>query len=138
MLDRGVWHRYLLHVKFSSDPGVAFQEVYRDGQLVLPKTSTRYANMTTAKLYLKVGMYRKATNNGSMVVWHDDMAIYSAAPTISVTPETATSPSAATASGGASTAGTPSAGTPPAATPPGQDTNGLPPDVVARGVVIVN
>ena len=81
MLDRGVWHRYLLHAKFSSDPGVAFQELYRDGQLVLPKTSSRYANMTTPKLYLKIGMYRKGTNAGPMVVWHDDMAIYTSAPT---------------------------------------------------------
>ena len=47
MLDRGVWHQYLLHVKFSNNAGVGFQETYRDGQLVLPKTSSKYANMTT-------------------------------------------------------------------------------------------
>ena len=82
-LDRGVWHRYLLHVKFSNDPGVAFEEVHRDGQLVLPKTSPKYANMTTPKAYLKIGMYRKGTNDGSMVVWHDDMAVYTSAPTLS-------------------------------------------------------
>ena len=49
MLDRGVWHQYLLHVKFSNNPGVAFEEMYRDGQLVLPKTSSKYANMTTPR-----------------------------------------------------------------------------------------
>ena len=83
MLDRGVWHDYLLHVKFSNNPGVAFEEVHRDGQLVLPKTSPRYANMTTPKAYLKIGMYRKGTNNGPMVVWHDGMAVYTSAPTMS-------------------------------------------------------
>ena len=83
MLDRGVWHNYLLHVKFSNNPGVAFEEVHRDGQLVLPKTSPRYANMTTPKAYLKIGMYRKGTNNGPMVVWHDGMAVYTSAPTMS-------------------------------------------------------
>ena len=83
MLDRGVWHDYLLHVKFSNNPAVAFEEVHRDGQLVLPKTSPRYANMTTPKAYLKIGMYRKGTNNGPMVVWHDGMAVYTSAPTMS-------------------------------------------------------
>ena len=39
--------------------------------------------MTTPKAYLKIGMYRKGTNDGSMVVWHDDMAIYTSAPTLS-------------------------------------------------------
>jgi hypothetical protein len=28
-------------------------------------------------------MYRKGTNDGSMVVWHDDMAVYTSAPTLS-------------------------------------------------------
>jgi len=82
-LDRGVWHRYLLHVKFSNDPGTAFEEVHRDGQLVLPRTSPTSANMNSPKAYLKIGMYRKGTNDGSMVVWHDDMAVYTSAPTLS-------------------------------------------------------
>ena len=81
----GLWHQYLLHVKFSTNAGVGFQETYRDGQLVLPKTSSKYANMTTPKAYLKIGMYRKGTNNGPMVVWHDDMAVYTSPPTISAT-----------------------------------------------------
>jgi hypothetical protein len=83
MLDRGVWHRYLLHVKFSRNAGEAFEEVHRDGQLVLPRTSPKSANMNAPKLYLKVGMYRKQTNNGPMVVWHDDMAVYTSAPKLS-------------------------------------------------------
>ena len=29
-------------------------------------------------------MYRKGTNNGPMVVWHDGMAVYTSAPTMSV------------------------------------------------------
>ena len=77
-------HRYLLHVKFSNDSGAAFEEVYRDGQLVLPRTSPKSANMNSPKAYLKIGMYRKGTNDGPMVVWHDDMAVYTSAPTLSV------------------------------------------------------
>ncbi|MBL8926507.1 MAG: polysaccharide lyase [Pseudonocardia sp.] len=88
ILDRGMWHQYMLHVKFSNDPGTAFEEVHRDGQLVLPKISPRSANMTTPKAYLKIGMYRKGTNHGPMVVWHDGMAVYTSPPTMS----TATGP----------------------------------------------
>jgi hypothetical protein len=71
-------------VKFSNDSGAAFEEVYRDGQLVLPRTSPKSANMNSPKAYLKIGMYRKGTNDGPMVVWHDDMAVYTSAPTLSV------------------------------------------------------
>ena len=92
MLDRGVWHQYLLHVKFSNNPGVAFEEMYRDGQVVLPKTSSKYANMTTPKAYLKIGMYRKGTNNGPMVVWHDGMDVYTSPPTMSAATEARRSP----------------------------------------------
>ena len=87
-LDRGVWHHYLLHVKFSKDPNVAFQEMYRDGQVVIPKTSGIEANMETPKLYLKIGIYRDSDNDGPMIVWHDDMTIYTSAPASPATPAT--------------------------------------------------
>jgi hypothetical protein len=83
-LDRNVWHHYLLHVKFSRDPGVAFEEMFRDGQVVIPRISPAEANITTSKLYLKIGMYRDSDNDGSMVVWHDDLAVYTSATMASV------------------------------------------------------
>lgn len=79
-LDRGVWHKFLVHVKFSKDPKEAFEEVSRDGLVVVPKMSPKHANMSSPKAYLKIGIYRKSINNGPMVVWHDDMQIYTSAP----------------------------------------------------------
>jgi len=79
-LDRGKWHKFWLHVKFSTDPKKAFEEVYRDGELVIPKMSPKHPNMSSPKAYLKIGIYRKQINDGPMVVWHDDMTIYTSAP----------------------------------------------------------
>jgi hypothetical protein len=80
-LDRGVWHRYLFHVKFSKNPKVAFEEMFRDGKVVIPKTSPKKApNMTTPRMYLKIGMYRDSDNDGPMVIWHDDLTIYTGPP----------------------------------------------------------
>ena len=45
----GVWHDFILHVKWSLDPTVGFAELYYDGVLVLPKVffKTMHANNGT-------------------------------------------------------------------------------------------
>jgi hypothetical protein len=69
-LVRGQWQDFIFHVKWSSNPGVGFVELYRNGQLVLPKRSaaTLYAGQTN---YLKVGLYRNSTIAPVGVVYHD-------------------------------------------------------------------
>lgn len=74
-LDPGVWHSYVIHVKFSNDPKVAFEEVTRDGQVVIPKTSPKRANMDTPRAYYKLGLYRDPEISGTMVVWFDDVTV---------------------------------------------------------------
>ncbi len=74
-LDPGVWHSYVIHVKFSNDPDVAFEEVTRDGQVVITKTSQKRANMDTPKAYYKLGLYRDPEISGTMVVWFDDVTV---------------------------------------------------------------
>ena len=74
-LDPGVWHSYVIHVKFSEDPAVAFQEVTRDGQVVVPKTRLAQANLNTPRAYVKIGMYRDPDASGTTVVWFDDLTI---------------------------------------------------------------
>ena len=74
-LDRGVWHSYLLHVKFSHDPRVAFYEVSRDGKPVVPKTSPKKPNLVGPRLYTKLGIYRHPINTATQVVWFDDVVI---------------------------------------------------------------
>ena len=79
----GRWRRYLLHVKFSNDPGTAFEEVTATDHWFFPRTTPGSANVKLAEAYLRSRDVRKGTNDGSMVVWHDDMAICTAAPTLS-------------------------------------------------------
>lgn len=74
-LDPGVWHTYVIHVKFSDDPDVAFQEVTRDGQVVVPRARLAVANMDTPRAYLKIGMYRDPDVSGTTVVWFDDLTV---------------------------------------------------------------
>ncbi|HEX5748436.1 MAG TPA: heparin lyase I family protein [Archangium sp.] len=69
-LVRGQWQDFIFHVKWSSNPSVGFVELYRNGQLVLPKRSaaTLYSGQTN---YLKVGLYRNSTIVPVGVVYHD-------------------------------------------------------------------
>jgi polysaccharide lyase-like protein/F5/8 type C domain-containing protein len=69
-LVRGQWQDFIFHVKWSSNASVGFVELYRNGQLVLPKRSaaTLYSGQTN---YLKVGLYRNSTIAPVGVVYHD-------------------------------------------------------------------
>ncbi|MCY1076288.1 heparin lyase I family protein [Archangium lansingense] len=69
-LVRGQWQDFIFHVKWSSNASVGFVELYRNGQLVLPKrnAATLYAGQSN---YLKVGLYRNSTIAPVGVVYHD-------------------------------------------------------------------
>jgi hypothetical protein len=69
-LVRGVWHEFIMHVKWSPDPKVGFIELWYDGQLVLPKRfiGTMYPGNLN---YLKLGLYRNDTVKPVGVVYHD-------------------------------------------------------------------
>ena len=68
----GVWHDFIFHVKFSADAVVGFVEVWLDGKQALAKTyrSTMYAD---GHVYLKQGLYRKASITQTAVVYHAGM-----------------------------------------------------------------
>lgn len=60
-LTKGVWHKFVYHVKWSPDPNVGFIELFYDGQLVLPKTNVRTMGGTVAdpiENYVKQGLYK--------------------------------------------------------------------------------
>lgn len=60
-LTKGVWHKFVYHVKWSPDPNVGFIELYYDGQLVLPKTYVRTMAGTPGHAignYVKEGLYK--------------------------------------------------------------------------------
>jgi hypothetical protein len=68
-LVRGVWHDFILHVKFSNNPNTGFVELWYDGKKVLPKTY----GATRANTYLKQGLYRNSSISQAGVVYHDAM-----------------------------------------------------------------
>jgi uncharacterized protein (TIGR03382 family) len=69
-LVRGHWNDFVLHVKWSSDPSVGFVEMYKDGELVVPKTMAA-TQFSGDRNYLKLGLYRNDTISQVGVVYHD-------------------------------------------------------------------
>ena len=69
-LVRGVWHEFILHVKWHSDPKVGFVELWHNKELVLPKRGamTMYSGQ---KNYLKLGLYRNDAVQPTGVMYHD-------------------------------------------------------------------
>jgi hypothetical protein len=71
-LVRGVWHDFILHVKWSSNPSVGFLELWFDGSLSLPKkyVATMFAGYTNS---LKMGLYRDSNVSQDGVLYLDGM-----------------------------------------------------------------
>lgn len=60
-LTKGVWHKFVYHVKWSPDPNVGFVELWYDNQLVMPKQYVRtMAGSPGAGVsnYIKQGLYK--------------------------------------------------------------------------------
>ena len=73
-LVRGVWHDFVVHVLWSSDPGVGFLELWYDGKKVMGKNyqQTVYPGQY---VYMKQGLYRNASIQQTAVVFHDGTVI---------------------------------------------------------------
>ncbi|WP_224361357.1 polysaccharide lyase [Hyalangium versicolor] len=105
-LTRGVWHEFVFHVKWSSDPSVGFIELWHNREKVLAKRNlaTLYAG---SKVYLKLGLYRSDTISQTGVVYHD--GFIQATKLEDVLPSTpAPTPDAGTPDAGTGDAGSPS------------------------------
>ncbi|NBC38975.1 carbohydrate-binding protein [Corallococcus exiguus] len=69
-IDKGNWHDFVLHVKWSSDKKAGFVELWHNGEHVLPKTYG--ANQFGKELnYLKMGLYRDAAIKPEGAIFHD-------------------------------------------------------------------
>jgi hypothetical protein len=68
---RGRWVTFDVRHHWSPDPAVGWVEVYRDGQLVLPRTHMRTLEPDHADVpvFLSVGQYRSMSNSGTSVLW---------------------------------------------------------------------
>jgi hypothetical protein len=75
VLQRGHWHDFVMHAKWSPDSSVGFLEIWIDGVLVMPKhlTSTMYPRMRN---YLVVGLYRNGRIGDPNLLWPDGSHIY--------------------------------------------------------------
>ncbi len=76
----GVWADWVLHVRFSSTPGIGFVEVWRDGKVVLPRfapdTGTLYPGTgDRAGSYVKTGPYRDPTIGMPATLYLDEWRI---------------------------------------------------------------
>lgn len=76
----GVWVDWVLHVRFSPDPAGGFVEVWKDGQLVLPRlapvTGTMYPSPSGLdRSYIKLGYYRDRTIDQPGTIYFDDWRI---------------------------------------------------------------
>ncbi|WP_205522780.1 polysaccharide lyase [Myxococcus eversor] len=69
-LQRGVWHEFILHVKWSAKASTGFVELWHNKEKVLAKRSaaTMYAGQNN---YLKLGLYRSDTVKPVGVLYHD-------------------------------------------------------------------
>jgi hypothetical protein len=79
--DKGRWIDWVLHVKFSPDPTVGYVEVWRDGELVLPRFAppggTMYVNPAdgSTRSSVKTGYYRDRSIDSVGHIYFDDWRI---------------------------------------------------------------
>ena len=71
-LVRGVWHDFVMHVIWSSNPDLGFIELWYDGKKVIEgkAVQTLFPGMVN---YLKQGLYRDSSISAVGVVYHDGM-----------------------------------------------------------------
>lgn len=73
-LERGAWHDFVLHARWSADAQKGFVELWYDGAKVLKKTAAQTLPPGD-KVYLKQGLYRSESITVPQVVYHDGMTI---------------------------------------------------------------
>lgn len=68
-LQRGSWHRFVLHLRFSEQPSEGLVELWYDDNPVLPRTQAR----TGTDVYLKLGLNREPAIAVPSTVFHTGM-----------------------------------------------------------------
>ena len=76
-IDRGVWHDFIVHAKWSSNASVGFLELWVDGQKMVDHAYGPTLFPGTW-VYLKQGLYRNAAIVPTAVLYHDGMTVATA------------------------------------------------------------
>jgi hypothetical protein len=122
-LVRGVWHDFVLHVIWSSNPDLGFIELWYDGNKAIDRKAvqTLFPGMVN---YLKQGLYRDSSITAVGVVYHDGMTVGTTLGDVApqLVPPPPPPPDA----------GTPDAGTPDSGPAPQPDSG--PPPVLRSGI----
>ncbi|HEY3450495.1 MAG TPA: polysaccharide lyase [Myxococcales bacterium] len=132
-LQRGVWHDFVMHAKWSPDASEGFLELWYDGALALPKrfVQNQFAGETN---YLKQGLYRSDTVDEDGIVFHDGFTIGETEADVRgptpVSPDAGAKPLAGPDAAGSEPVG-PDAGAPPPPAP-GPDAAASEPDAAPR------
>jgi hypothetical protein len=72
-LERGRWHDFAFHVRWSSDPSVGLVELWLDGRIAVRRTvATLFPGQG---VYLKQGLYRSTRIRADQVVFHRGMRV---------------------------------------------------------------
>jgi hypothetical protein len=74
-LQRGHWHDFVMHAKWSSNPNVGYLEIWIDGVNVLPKhvAANKYPGMRN---YLVLGLYRNGRIGDPNLLFPDGTHVY--------------------------------------------------------------
>lgn len=73
--DKGTWHRYLIHAKFSPDEAVGFRQMWIDGVQVEPRTACKTMIPGDTYNYMKLGYYRDNPSTDTAILYFDNVRI---------------------------------------------------------------
>jgi hypothetical protein len=78
-MDRGRWHDFVAHIRWSADAHTGFVELWHNGRRVVPRTptATLYRDEDGGAIpnYLKIGLYRSSAIQDTQVVYHDALRV---------------------------------------------------------------
>jgi hypothetical protein len=78
-IERGRWHDFVAHIRWSPDRRRGFVELWHDGRRVVPRvrTATLYRDDDDRPIpnYLKIGLYRSSAIRSTQVLYHDGLVV---------------------------------------------------------------
>lgn len=74
-IRKDVWEKFMLHIKWSTNPKIGFLELYYNDRLVLPRLYTSnihsLSNGKPVDNFVALGIYRDSSINVTDVIYHD-------------------------------------------------------------------
>ena len=78
-MDRGRWHDFVAHIRWSPNARAGFVELWHNGRRVVRRTRTatlyRDEDGHAISNYLKIGLYRSSAIRQTQVIYHDALRV---------------------------------------------------------------